>query len=119
MSVATTRPAEGAVFRGLLRGHRARRGWSQMRTAEECEIDHSMIARLEGGQRNPTRGICRSLAAGLRLSPDEADELTLAAGHLPADLPPDRLRRVLALVREATPDEAAAALALVRASHGR
>jgi hypothetical protein len=34
---------------------------------------------------------------------------------LPADLPPDRLRRVLALVREATPDEVAAALARVRA----
>lgn len=49
----------------------------------------------------------------------EADELTLAAGHMPADLPADRLRRVLALVREATPEEATAALALVRASHGR
>lgn len=29
MSVATTRPAEGEVFRGLLRGHRLRLGWSQ------------------------------------------------------------------------------------------
>lgn len=119
MSVATTRPAEGEAFRALLRGHRLRLGWSQDGLAARAGMDLSNVNRIESGAREPSREACVRLASGLGLSETEADALLLAAGHLPTGIPADRLLEVIALVREATPGEATAALALVRAAHGR
>ena len=70
-------------FRALLRAHRERRRWSQERCAAECEMDHSLVSRIEGGQRNPTREAVEKLIAGLQLPDDAADALRIAAGYVP------------------------------------
>jgi transcriptional regulator with XRE-family HTH domain len=70
-------------FRALLRRYRDRRRWSQERCALECEMDHSLVSRLESGQRTPTRDSLAKLCAGLGLLPAETDALLLAAGYRP------------------------------------
>ncbi len=52
-------------FRALLRRYRDRRRWSQERLADESEMDHSLVSRLETGGREPTRGSIAKLCAGL------------------------------------------------------
>lgn len=103
-------------FRTLLRRYRDRRHWSQERLAGECEMDHSLVSRLESGQREPTPASLAKLCAGLELARDDADRLWLSAGLLPPDLCADELHRALALVRAARPGEIAAATALVNAA---
>lgn len=72
-------------FRALLRRHREARRWSQERLAGEAAIDHSLVSRLESGQRAPTRLVIRKLGAGLGLTDGQVDELLIAAGFLPDD----------------------------------
>jgi transcriptional regulator with XRE-family HTH domain len=108
----------GDDFRDLLRRFRDHKRWSQERCALECEMDHSLVSRLESGQRTPTRDSLAKLSAGLGLGREDADRLWLAAGFVPADLPPEELRDALALVRATTPGEIAAATALISAARG-
>lgn len=103
----------GDDFRTLLRRYRDRRRWSQERLASESEMDHSLVSPLESGQREPTRQSIAKFCAGLGLSQEEADRLWLAAGFVPADLADEPLRSAIALVRTRTPDEIAAATALI------
>lgn len=72
-----------ATFRDLLRRHRDARRWSQERLASESEIDHSLVSRLESGQRNPTQEAIAKLAIGLELTEAQHDALLAAAGFLP------------------------------------
>src|SRR5690349_13052081 len=67
-------------FRILLRLYRDRRRWSQVRCAEQCEMDHSLVSRLETGERLPTAASIAKLCAGLGLSPEDADRLWISAG---------------------------------------
>jgi transcriptional regulator with XRE-family HTH domain len=71
-------------------------------------MNHSLVSRLEGGQRTPTRDSLAKLCAGLGLGREDADRLGLASGFPPADLPPEDLRSALTLVRSASPGEIAA-----------
>ena len=100
-------------FRTLLRRHRDRRRWSQLRCAVECEMDHSLVSRLERGQRAPTRETLAKLYAGLGISTGDADDLWLAAGFLPPTLPMEALREALVLVRTTMSGEVAAARQLI------
>ena len=70
-------------FRGLLKRHREARRWSQERLAAEAEMDHSLVSRLESGQRSPTRDAIGKLARGLELAPEQKDRLLIAAGFFP------------------------------------
>lgn len=70
-------------FRGLLKRHREARRWSQERLAAEAEMDHSLVSRLESGQRSPTRDAIGKLARGLDLAPEQKDRLLIAAGFFP------------------------------------
>lgn len=70
-------------FAALLIRHRDARRWSQDRLAEEAALDHSLVSRLESGQRNPTREAVGKLASGLGLTDGEWDELQMVAGFLP------------------------------------
>lgn len=70
-------------FRGLLKRAREARRWSQERLAGEAEMDHSLVSRLESGQRSPTRDAIGKLARGLDLSPEQKDRLLIAAGFFP------------------------------------
>lgn len=70
-------------FRTLLKGHREARRWSQERLATEAEMDHSLVSRLESGQRSATREAIGKLARGLDLTPEEKDRLLIAAGFFP------------------------------------
>lgn len=70
-------------FRGLLKRHREARRWSQERLAAEAEMDHSLVSRLESGQRSPTRDAIGKLARGLELAPEQKDRMLIAAGFFP------------------------------------
>ncbi len=70
-------------FRGLLKRHREARRWSQERLAAEAEMDHSLVSRLESGQRSATREAIGKLARGLDLHPEEKDRLLITAGFFP------------------------------------
>src|SRR5919199_2811290 len=70
-------------FRALLKRHREARRWSQERLAAEAEMDHSLVSRLESGQRSPTREAVAKLARGLELSDEQKDRLLIVAGYFP------------------------------------
>ena len=72
-----------AEFRALLKRHREARRWSQERLASEAEMDHSLVSRLESGQRSPTREAITKLARGLELPTEQKDRLLIAAGFFP------------------------------------
>jgi transcriptional regulator with XRE-family HTH domain len=105
-------------FRELLRRHREARRWSQQRLAGKSELDHSMVSRLERGERPPTRESLAKLCAGLDLADAEAEELWLVAGYLPPSLGTDELAAALALVRQSSAAEIAAAMGLIAAARG-
>lgn len=75
-------PAEFGV---RLRTAREARRWSQERLAAEAEVDHSLVSRLERGQRRATRESVDALALGLGLTAAQQDGLLLAAGFAPHD----------------------------------
>jgi transcriptional regulator with XRE-family HTH domain len=87
-----------------------------MRAAAESDMDHSLISRLLAGSREPTREAIRKLATGLELAAPSRDGLLMAAGYLPDGIDAGELRRAVALIREATPAELAAARALIDAA---
>lgn len=72
-----------AAFRATLRRHRDARRWSQEKLAAQSEMDHSLVSRLEGGQRTPTREAIRKLATGLGLTGGQCDDLLVLCGYLP------------------------------------
>lgn len=108
-----------AEFRALVKAHRDARRWSQERLAAEAEMDHSLVSRLESGQRAPTREAIGKLARGLELDRERTEALHLAAGLLPGTIDAGELRAAVALLREATPAELAAARALIDAARRR
>lgn len=79
----TRRERDTEEFRGLLKRHREARRWSQERLAAEAEMDHSLVSRLESGQRLPTREAVMKLGRGLVLAPEQKDGLLIAAGYFP------------------------------------
>jgi transcriptional regulator with XRE-family HTH domain len=85
-------------FRGLLKRHREARRWSQERLAAEADMDHSLVSRLESGQRSPTREAIGKLARGLELAPEDKDRLLIAAGFFP-DRPENALADEPAVTR--------------------
>ncbi len=72
-------------FQARLKAHRDARRWSQLRAAVEAEIDHSLISRLESGQRLPNRDNIGRIVTGFGLTPAQHDELLVLAGFLPDD----------------------------------
>src|SRR5918998_689743 len=76
-------PRNTEEFRALLKRHREARRWSQERLASESEMDHSLVSRLESGQRSPTREAIGKLARGLDLPTEQKDRLLIAAGFFP------------------------------------
>ena len=81
-------------------------------------MDHSLVSRIESGQRHPTREAVAKLCAGLALDRGDADALWLAAGFVPPDLDAGELRAALALVRDASGEEVAAARRLIAVARG-
>jgi transcriptional regulator with XRE-family HTH domain len=81
---AAATPARGGEeFRLLLKRWREARRWSQERLAERAAMDHSLVSRLESGQRSPTREAVEKLARGLELGAEQKDRLLIAAGYFP------------------------------------
>lgn len=76
-----TRSSE--AFRAALKDHREQRRWSQERLAAEADMDHSLVSRLESGQRSATREAISKLARGLALNAEEKDRLLITAGFFP------------------------------------
>lgn len=105
MDEATDR--KGDEFRRLLKRHREARRWSQERLAHEAEMDHSLVSRLESGQRAPTREAVDKLARGLTLSAEQKDQLLIAAGYFPehaenALIEEPAIRRLYLVLRDVT-----------------
>lgn len=72
------------AFADRLRAARERAGLSQSALARLAGIDASYLNRLERAEREPPKQpTAQALAAGLGLNNAEADELLVAAGHLP------------------------------------
>lgn len=103
-------------FRAILRAHRARRGWSQERLAAEAAMDHSLVSRLEGGQRAPTRDAIGKLARALSLTDAQRDRLYLAAGYISPDLDTHALATLVDIVRAEGAPLVTLALQLARAA---
>ena len=72
-------------FRAQIKEYRDRHSWSQERLAEEADMDHSLVSRLESGQRTPTREAVGKLGDGLRLGDGQRDMLLVLAGFAPDD----------------------------------
>lgn len=83
-----------AEFRRLLRAHRTESGQSQLGLALSADLDHSLVSRLECGERNPTRESIERLCRGLGLNEVDAVYLGLSAGFVPLELSADRRRAV-------------------------
>lgn len=86
-------------FRALLRAYRDARGWSQEYLALEANIDHSLISRIEGGQRVPTAYSIGRFCEAFELGQQQADEFWLAGGLVPPGTPHVTLARLMAVVR--------------------
>lgn len=76
------------AFMQQIRALRASRRWSQERASENCDMDHSLFSRLEGGSRVPTPESVAKIVAGFALDARRADALYAAAGFLPPSLAP-------------------------------
>lgn len=101
------------TFRSTLKRHREARRWSQERLALECAMDHSLVSRIESGQRGVTREAVAKLCAGLELPGAERDRLYLLAGYLPLDISADEMWAALTLVRNASETAISSAFALI------
>ena len=109
----------GENFRTLLKRHRLARRWSQERLANECNMDHSLVSRIESGQRDPTRESLSKLCAGLGLPPNDADQLWLSAGLVPPDLRAAEMGAAVRLIRAASAAEIDLALGPIAAVRHR
>ncbi len=101
------------LFRASLKTYRNRRRWSQEHLAFEAEMDHSLVSRLESGQRKPTRDAIAKLVPVLQLTAREATILYLSAGLTPPDLDIGHLMTALIFVTEMTTAEIEAARRLI------
>jgi len=72
-----------ARFGRTLKDIRKRRGLSQFQLAIKLGKTPSKIAQYEVGKRNPTRRSIAEIATTLKATPDEHDELLMAAGFMP------------------------------------
>jgi hypothetical protein len=103
----------------LLKGHRARLGWSTRRAAVAAGGNHPYWDQVERGVQKPSRSWVVEAAGALGLSAAERDELLAAFGHAPvaadqAARPVDAARRRVeeaAALVGASPAQLAAALA--------
>lgn len=88
---------------------RCARGLSKRCLAQAAGFDHSLISRLESGQRAPSRETVMTLCGALPATPSERDRLLLAADFAPRG--PGRLTQALTaldeLARRADTDTAA------------
>jgi transcriptional regulator with XRE-family HTH domain len=103
------------LFRQRLLSYRKRRNWSQEKLAEQAEMDHSLVSRIEHGQRRPTLEAIGKLVKGLQLTQMDADGLYLAAGFIPPEVPVGTLMAALSLAQEMSDGEINAARALIEA----
>jgi transcriptional regulator with XRE-family HTH domain len=103
------------LFRSRLRSYRQRRSWSQEYLALEAGMDHSLVSRIENGQRRATREAIDKLVTALRLPRMDADGLYLAAGFIPPEVPVGTLMAALSLMQEMSDGEINAARALIEA----
>lgn len=101
-------------FRATLRRHREALRWSQERLAYAAQMDHSLVSRIESGQRNPTRDAIAKLCTALELPESACDRLYLLAGFTPPDLDMGALAGLVEIVRANEAHTLAAALHLAR-----
>lgn len=79
-------------------------------------MDHSLVSRVERGERAPTRESIGKFCVGLGLCGADAEALWLAAGFLPPEIDPGDLCAALSLVRDASIAEINAARRLIVAA---
>lgn len=84
------------AFARLLRTRREALKLSCMGLSLDAGLDHTLIGRIERGERNATRATVAALATVL----GDADALWCAAGYLPPDLDPATVARCLAQARQ-------------------
>lgn len=84
-----------------------------MALAEWAGMDHSLVSRLESGERNPTRDSLPPLCNALRLMPREVEALYLGAGFVPPGVDTATLAALIEIVRGHDSKTLTAALALV------
>lgn len=67
----------------LLRGWRARRGWSQLQLAAEVGVSQRHLGFIEVGRSEPSRALVLGLARALDVPLRDRNALLLAAGYAP------------------------------------
>ena len=75
MGLATSEPEVAERFGRRLQEAREREGISQSRLAEELDLDHSYISRLESGARMPSLGLLLALKRRYGWSVDDLLEV--------------------------------------------
>lgn len=118
MSKGETSKRDLPAFRALLRTYRDAHRWSQERLAGEADLDHSLVSRLESGQRTPTDYSVEKLCRAFDLGQRQADEFWLAGGLAPPGTPHATLARLMAVVRENGEGAVRVALHLVAEAQG-
>ncbi len=102
------------TFRATLKTHRESWRWSQERLAAEAAIDHSLVSRIESGDRNPTRDSLTKLSRAMELTEGERDRLFLLAGFTPPGLDMGALAELVEMLRGNQIGTLTAALHLAR-----
>lgn len=102
------------TFRATLKRHREAQRWSQERLAYAAQMDHSLVSRIESGQRNPTRDAIAKLSAAMELPESQRDRLYLLAGFTPPDLDMGALAGLVEMLRANEAHTLTAALHLAR-----
>lgn len=94
----TALPSRGP-FGIALRRYRRRAGQTQTELGRRVGCQASYLGRLESGIRTaPGRPMVERVAVALALSPEDADTLLMAAGHVPAFARDRTIRQVAALL---------------------
>jgi transcriptional regulator with XRE-family HTH domain len=69
------------TFSQWLVGEIQDRDWSMSELARRCNVSHVMISRIVSGERNPSSGLCRSIAQAFGIPPEHVFR---RAGLLPS-----------------------------------
>lgn len=99
------------AFADMLRRCRIRHGVSMAKLARDIGRDHSLISRLEKGERNPSGELLGELADELALSGTMRFKFFATAGYIET-VPTDEVAWMMAMIAELNDEELRAMRAL-------
>ncbi len=105
-------PQHQTEFGDMLRRCRIRHGVSQAQLARDIKRNHSLVSRLEKGERNPSGELLGLLADELALSGTMRFKFFATAGYIET-IPTDEVAWMMAMIAELNDEELRAMRALL------